>query len=76
MGRAGAASEVKRTKKLVRDVYGESNEASDVTNIGSTVASGRPGGWSFATVPGTGNTQGARRRGVRQRYERLQYLNS
>ena len=32
-----------------RDVYGGGNGASGVTNIGNTVVSGRPRGWSYAT---------------------------
>ena len=45
--------------------------ARDVMNLGSTVASGRSRGRTYATVPG--ETPG--RRGARQRYEHLQGLN-
>ena len=55
------------------DVYGGGNGASGVTNVGSTVESGRPRGWSYATALG-GIPRETRRGGARQRYECLQDL--
>ena len=42
----------KGQNESARDVYVGGNGASSVTNVGRTVASGRPRGWSYATALG------------------------